>query len=284
MSLLNGAAMITTPEVAKQTGLTTKTLSRWVERGILPKPALRTHPNGKGNVGTWPDAVLERCQKLVALRKEGYDLDNAVIMLQRDRLNQALAVLDKPTTADILADKKVRLADGREISLLDVLTSVIIADLKASVVDRDHQPTIITGIRQENIVRRTLELIQNGYNPFLTFDGEKVRVEPDFLLSHTYDADGPTKRSLFLLPLFPAVRKFLEAVGAGDFWKQPLVTPAPKVWVQDGDTMVEYSFYLGGPRGFELLRQTASVVGATRPNKESSEHGKQSSRRRPGKQ
>lgn len=254
--------MITTTELAKRTGLSTKTLTRWAEKGILPKPKVSTHPRGRGKVGYWPDSVLERCQKIQALRKEGHDLETAALMLQMDSVRQRVdATLNQTSIADVLSNKKIRVDGDREASLMDILLSIVVSDLTASVVDRDSHNTIVSAIRQDDLLRIAVSMIQNGYNPFLTFDGEKVRIEPDFLLGHMYETTGPTKRSIFLLPLFPPVRKFFDALGAGDHLKDPVVTPAPKVWNQEGDVTVEYTIVLGGPRGFELVRGSASVVG-----------------------
>lgn len=46
----------------------------------------------------------------------------------------------------------------------------------------------------------------------------------------------------------------------------PKAWPAPKAWIQDGDTRVEYIYYPAGVIGFELIRETAKVV-STSPDK-----------------
>ena len=50
--------MITTKTLVRKTGLSAKTLTRWSNQGIIPKPAIRTYPSGRGKIGYWPDAVL----------------------------------------------------------------------------------------------------------------------------------------------------------------------------------------------------------------------------------
>ena len=46
-----------------------------------------------------------------------------------------------------------------------------------------------------------------------------------------------------------------------DFLRVPTVSPAPKVWVKQGDMMTEYMVYLSGPRGFEVITETAKAIG-----------------------
>jgi DNA-binding transcriptional MerR regulator len=252
--------MITTTEVAKRTGLSVKTLSRWANRGIIPKPATRTHPKGRGKIGYWPDHMLERCLRLAQLRKAGHDIETAAVMLQAESLSKNLEALDKPSLADVLDQKKVRASDGREISLLDVLLAIISADIRASVLDRDHHGTVIAQLRADNKLQLAMRLIQGGYNPYLTFDGREVRIEPDFLLCYGTSVPMP----LFQLPLLPPIRKLFATLGAEELIREPRVMPAPKVWVNEGGVMVEYTTYLAGPLGFELLRHTAQTIGTTK--------------------
>lgn len=233
--------MITTKEVAKRTGLSVKTLTRWSQRGIIPKAATSTHPKGRGKIGYWPDYVLDRCRRLVQLRKQGHDIDTAAMMLEAERLDERLQALEKPTLADVLAQKKVRLEDGRELDLLEVLLTMIAADIRNSVLDRDHHRTILAELREGDKLRLAVNLIQRGYNPCLTFDGKETRIEPDFLLSH--GLSGPQAMSFFQLPLLPPLRKLFTALGAEQVVREPSVTPAPKVWVAEGDVMTEYAIY-----------------------------------------
>ena len=254
--------MITTIEVAKRTGLSLRTLTRWSKRGIIPRAATGSHPNGRGKIGYWPDYVLDRCLRLAQLRKEGHNIETAAIMLQAENLDERLQTLNKPTLADLLAQKKVHLEDGRELDLLAVLLAMITAEIRNSVLDRDHHRTILAHLQEGDKLRLAVNLIQRGYNPVLTFDGQDTRIEPDFLLCH--GLSDQNAKSLFQLPLLPSVRKLFSALGAEHTLREPSVTPAPKVWVAEGDVMTEYAFYLGGVLGFELLRETAQTIGKIR--------------------
>jgi hypothetical protein len=44
---------------------------------------------------------------------------------------------------------------------------------------------------------------------------------------------------------------------------KPTARPVPRVWARDGDVIVEYDIFLGGPLGFELVRETAKTIGVS---------------------
>jgi DNA-binding transcriptional MerR regulator len=255
--------MITTETLTRETGLSAKTLTRWSNRGIITKPAIRTHPSGRGKIGYWPDAVLDRCLRIVQLRKEGHSLESALALLGMERIYQCLEKIEQPTLADLLAQRKVKPPEGEEVDLLEVFRATVASSLKDAVLDRDHHQTILHQLHADNrlLLRVAVEMVSSGYNPFLTYDGTTVRIEPDFLVGHPTAAP---ERSSFLLPLRPVFRKFLALFGAEGAMPEARAYPAPKVWVNEGDTVVEYVVYLGGLRGFELIRETAQTVGVTR--------------------
>jgi DNA-binding transcriptional MerR regulator len=255
--------MITTKTLSRKTGLSAKTLTRWANRGIIPRPAISTHPSGRGKIGYWPDAVLDRCLRIVQLRKQGHSVESALAMLGLEHVNQCLAKLDQPSFADLLAKHKVKGPRGEEVDFLEVFRAAIAGSLRDSVLDRDHHRTILDKLYADNrlLLRNALGLMEGGYSPFLTYDGTTVRIEPDFLLSFPIASE---KRSCFSLPLRPVLRKFLAILGGEELLPEARVQPAPKVWVREGDTIVEYHIYLAGPLGFELIRELAQTVGTTR--------------------
>lgn len=254
--------MITTETLTRKTGLSAKTLTRWSNRGIIPKPAIRTHPNGRGKIGYWPDAVLDRCLRIVQLRQEGHSIESAIALLGLESLQNRLEKIEQPTLADLLSQHKVKGPDGEEVDLLEVFRAAVASSLKDSVLDRDHHWSVLHQLCADNrlLLRRAVHLVQCGYNPFLTYDGTTARIEPDFLLGHP---SASPERSSFLLPLRPVFRKFLALFRAEGVVPEARVHAAPKVWINEGDTVVEYIIYLAGPLGFELIRETAQTVGVT---------------------
>ncbi|MDP1798218.1 MAG: MerR family transcriptional regulator, partial [Planctomycetaceae bacterium] len=213
--------MVTVQQVAEKTGVSTKTLSRWVAKGALPKPVIQTHSSGRGKEGVWPDQVLERCQRLAELRRNGHSLESAVATLETDRIRERLATLDGWTVADVLEGKSFDLPDGTKVKALQFLVSMIGKALKQSVVDRDCQQQILGELRHNNLVRAAVNMAAGGYNPVLTFDGRDTRIEPDFLLSQIHDAGGAMTRSIFMLPLWPTIHEFATAIGIGSHFPEP---------------------------------------------------------------
>ena len=99
--------MKTSAEILKRTGLkSAKTLTRWAKRGIIPVPYIQTHPSGRGKIGYWPDWVLDRCLRIVELRKKGRSLDSALFELELQGDPRGLAVEQHPGPGTVLTGAK----------------------------------------------------------------------------------------------------------------------------------------------------------------------------------
>lgn len=96
--------------------------------------------------------------------------------------------------------------------------------------------------------------------PVCVFDGERIEVIPDFLVAHRLGDEQSAGSAWPVIATLPPVRKAFTALGR-PLSKGPAVQPAPKVWVTEGDALVEYGLFLGGALGFELLREAASTIG-----------------------
>jgi len=266
--------MVTSKEILEQTGLKSgKTLTRWYRRGIIPQPSVRTHPSGRGKIAYWPDWVLERCVRLVDLQRQGHSLRSAVTMAHLERLEETIQyVKETPSPSEILANKRVTLQDGRTISLLDIFLSVIMSKVKDLITDRDLQATILNNLREQKALDLAMAFLGNGYNPVLVFDGADLRITPDFVVSH-WLTDVTTERHCYLvLALLPSLRKAFSMIGR-ELPVSPSRWAAPKIWVKERDATFEYSFYPGGVHGFELLPETATMVGQVPKNQEKEGEG-----------
>jgi hypothetical protein len=259
--------MITSKEILEHTGLkSAKTLTRWYQQGIIPKPSVRTHPSGRGKIAYWPDWVLDRCVKLVELQRQGHALRSAAIMAQMERLEEAIKYVEEsPSVSEILANKRATLGDGRTISLLDIFFSVILSKVKELITDRDLQASILNKLKEQKALDLAMTFLGNGYNPVLIFDGTDLRITPDFVISHWLTDDKTERHCYLVLPLLPSLRKAFSILGH-DLPVKPSRFAAPKIWVMERDATFEYSFYPGGVHGFELLPQTATMVGQVSSN------------------
>jgi hypothetical protein len=92
------------------------------------------------------------------------------------------------------------------------------------------------------------------------YDGETIAVIPDFLVGQRLSEHHPPATGYYVAPVlptllaaFPGLAKLVSA--ARSAW------PAPKVWIKDAGTVMEYLYHPGGPIGFQLIRETGKVVG-----------------------
>jgi MerR HTH family regulatory protein len=78
--------MVTSKQLLKVAGLkSARTLKRWADAGFIPQTQIGTHPDGHGKMGFWPDWVLERCRKIVELRRQGHSIPAAIRMIEEAR-------------------------------------------------------------------------------------------------------------------------------------------------------------------------------------------------------
>ena len=257
--------MITSADILEKTGIkNAKTLTRWHKGGIIPKPMIRTHPSGRGKIAYWPDWVLERCTKIVALQKQGFNLQAALIQLQIKEMNEAIAnALDKPGWADTLRDKNIELEDGRKFDGFEVVEAIILSGVREISLSEDIYRVMSDKFQERRLTQTAVDLARGGYNPILIFDGADLGVVPDFLAGHLFSDDTSPLKSYFAVPLLSSIQTAFKAIGSPDFIRHPTVSPAPKVWVKQGDLMMEYLIYLSGPRGFEVIKETANTISQT---------------------
>lgn len=62
--------MLTTDVLLKKIGIkSAKTLTRWHQAGIIPRPVVAFHPSGRGRISYWPTSTVDICRKLLNSRK-----------------------------------------------------------------------------------------------------------------------------------------------------------------------------------------------------------------------
>ena len=99
VSFMLETAVISSKEILAKTGIkTAKTLTRWYQRGLIPRPTVGTHPSGRGKVGYWPDWVADHCRRMIELRRDGYSLEAAARQADREGLRSASPPLRDGTT------------------------------------------------------------------------------------------------------------------------------------------------------------------------------------------
>jgi hypothetical protein len=256
---------ITSKQILQATGLKSpKTLTRWAKSGIIPGPQVGTHPSGRGKIAYWPDWVLARCQRIAELLRQGHTLGSAYSVLETDRTLRLIDEAEKSPDVGALLSKKVKLPNGQETNLELVIDAFIAQAADNIAVGDALRNKLVMQMRHANVAAWSLRLFQAGYNPVCLFNGERIEVIPDFLVSHHLSDEQSGGSTCLVIATLPSLRKAFSALGRS-LPKEPVVQPAPKVWAREGDTIVEYQVFLGGQLGFELLRETANTVGLVQP-------------------
>lgn len=258
---------VTTEQILEATGLkAAKTLTRWQKLGIIPAPAIGTHPSGRGKAGFYPDWVLDRCRRIAELQRQGHTLRSAVAALETDRVQKLMQeVVDRPSTAELLKGQTVELGNGLRVNLLSAVHAAIIRDL-GPVLDGAHLRRVLPRLMAAKETGGwALELVRAGYNPVLISDGTAVEVLADFLVGHRLSEQGTSAAPLLVFPLLPTLRRIFPQLLAG-FGPEKLAKPAPAIWAREGDATVEYPILLVDTElGFERIREGAKTVAADPP-------------------
>jgi hypothetical protein len=254
--------MITSQQILQATGLKSqKTLTRWAHAQIIPEPLIGTHPAGRGKIAYWPDWVLERCKRIVELQRQGHTLSSALAAIEYERM--LCNIKHAETAPDVnkaLSEKKVALPGGREVDLGSLLAALVAKEAESVVADAVLRSKLGAEMRKAGVAAQGLQLAAAGYNPICLFDGRQIEVVPDFLVSHWLSEEKPFAPAWIVIPLLPPLRRAFSALGR-DLPAQPSARPAPKVWAHEGGAIVEYSVFLGGGLGFELIRESAKTIG-----------------------
>ena len=259
--------MITTKELAEKTGLSARTLMRWSKEGFIATPVVGTHPSGRGKTSHWPEATLELVQKIQRLRSEGHTARSAAIALRAAQVEEIgsevarhqarMAEIAEAGRREIPGPK----ADGRQLLLSRVVQAAEAISPYGPFVQR-----LIKAFTRDK-TDQAFDLLTAGYNPVLIFDGREARVRPDFAISQELVREVRDLRGLLVIPLRPPMREVLARLGQQ--MVPPRVWPSSKVRVLESDVLTEYAVHDGGPEGFQLVRESAVVVGTVRTPEES---------------
>ena len=205
----------------------------------------------------WPDWVMDRCLRIVELQKQGHSLESAFRTMELERIERLVEEAASDPT-DALDEVTVQFGD-RKITLLEAFTLEVMGTA------RDLLPGVLADkglyerLKAERVVAMALQLLAAGYNPIALDDGEVARTVPDFLVSHLLAGDS-SARPLIVLPLLPALRKAFARLGQ-ELPMEPKAMPAPQIWIQRDNETVECPIYVGGPLGFERIKDMERIVG-----------------------
>jgi hypothetical protein len=252
--------VISTADILKATGLRSgKTLTRWHQRGLIPEPVIGTHPSGRGKMAFWPDWVLDRCVRIVALQRQGHTLNSAVTALEMEQLEETITWAKNDPTERM---EKVTVKVGKhDVALLDLFAYEVINAADALLKEPGSRSALLRALREERVIQNALLLLSTGHNPVALFESGRVNVVPDFVVGHRLTGEGPDAQALLVVPMLAPLRAAFARFGK-ELPSEPRSMPAPLMWAKEGDALVQYEIYPGGAAGFEVLRHTARVLGS----------------------
>ncbi len=172
MSLSPRSRWSNSRQILKETGIiSAKTLTRWYQRGLIPKPTIGTHPNGRGKMAYWDEWVLERCLRIKQLVQSGESLDSIGEMLGSDwpeakrtwRRRYRFAEVSQKMDFDAAVTNFAELAYRKFLALLDVGRRK----------DSPGLNKLNEWLWSKETIQKVLELVRQGIQPVLVFDGER---------------------------------------------------------------------------------------------------------------
>jgi hypothetical protein len=233
---------LTTHEVLLRSGITSvKTLTRWHQKGLIPPPAVETHPSGRGKIAYWPAWIIFRIREVKAGLAAGSSLDELASTLSRDwqaeekrwvrKRPDIKAAFDRMNRAEAID----RFAEWAADAVFEYLQKIGV-----------QRPGRVWGDLWANFyatefVNDVLQLLRKGYSPVVAIAGSELKVIPDFLLASV--AADPKSQSQPLL-IVPIREAFLEAFAeaAPRLPKTPKYGPAPRL-VEHGDSKRRQRMY-----------------------------------------
>lgn len=239
---MHGRHMITSQEILDQLDIkASKTLIRWHQRGLIPKPEIGTHPNGRGKISYWPDWVLPRCRRIRDLVAKGHTLDD----IQQKNLLESPEEQQETTAPKrryCFQEVSVKLVyeEGRQY-FADVVFERLEPLLKSLGCDlRTASATLDGPLFSRELIDELLDLLRTGFNPVLVFDGSNMQAMSDVAVSHFLARtanDGTTP--LLVLPVFHELAEAFEKT-LGQVPKQPTLRPASRITSVENGQQVEH--------------------------------------------
>lgn len=250
MSLSSKCLMINSREILQRLSLKSgKTLTRWSQRGLIPSPTIKTHPNGRGKLGYWEPWVLGRCFEIKALLKK-YSLDE---------LPKFLSPPPNPKSPPLAPTKGIRTPRLRRKASTDfafvnwefVLASIEFGNL---ISDKVCEALHRAGIQRPGIGRKlkemagsdftnnVLAIICAGCNPVAVIINDKLHAMPDFLVAHALSKTPNGQVLSCVVAVFEEFKLAFETV-LPDLPTAPSIKPSRYVVKGDDEDAAVLEFY-----------------------------------------
>ena len=202
--------VISSQEIRQKAGIkATKTLTRWHQRGLIPPPVVKTHPNGRGKMAYWPGWVLHRVHAIRRLLSDGLGRDEIAEKLGSDwEAEEKRYPRRRRTLKQGMENEKRR--DARE-KFAEAVSTRVYEFLKAMGVQRPG----IGGRLDElfanlPLVKSAIGLTQDGFNAVAVVTGKEIYVTTDFVLGRSLVDDQTAP--LLIVPLGDVIREAFSEI------------------------------------------------------------------------
>jgi DNA-binding transcriptional MerR regulator len=257
-------------EIRERKGLNPSTLRMWRIKGIIDQGELGPHPiKGRGRVRTYSWEVALKIETIIDLRREaGLSLIAAVAEYEKIKVEveekakrEAAAKLEmdhRLSLLHLLKEEKIRL-NGETVSAIDFCTTSVIALIKPFVPDAKVQQQIFRQLKKSDLANFAWNSLVAGFNPCVLWDGESLRVMPDFLVAQRLSENFSVPVPYVVAPLHPVFESTFSLMGK-EMPIKPVATPAPQIRMTFGGNTVEFDLRLDGSIGFEVDQASGREV------------------------
>jgi hypothetical protein len=252
--------MIDSRQIMQATGIkSAKTLTRWHNSGLIPKPTIGTSRSGRGKIAYWPDWVLDRCKRIVELQKQGHSPKSAATLIELERVNTLVEQVATKNSSSI-GETKIKASDGSEVTLQELFIRCILQELLALVAS-DTLRILLNQLQELDALGLTFQLLKGGYNPVLVLERTSSKITADFAVSQWLSANHAHGSPCACLPLLTPLRRLFAAFGKPLPGPPPIMFPVSTIqWTAADGQMHQVDYVAAGMLGFEILRETERIA------------------------
>lgn len=220
---------LTTHEVLEKCEITSaKTLTRWHQRGLIPPPLVKTHPDGRGKIAYWPSWIIFRIREVKAALERGESLDGVAQRLSRDWPAEEKKWIRKKPDFKAAMDQMNR--DDAIDVFSEKVADVVYDYLQKIGIQRPGgvRAWLWDGLSDRSFIDEVRQLLWQGYTPVIAIIGQDIKVIPDFLLGSAMTIPKSSGQPVLIVPIRDA---FLESFAEAepDLPKLPKFTPTMQV-------------------------------------------------------
>ena len=201
-----------------------KTLSRWFEIGVIPRPEIKKHPDRPGTIATWPDWVLKHCDVIQQFRQKGMTLEEIAKQIGKDwaaiERHYSRYKFGKVSKQMDLTNKLMDLSNECWSAATQMLTRC-----------QDRISPFQEFVSIEKLAE-ALDMAKRGINPLLVVFDDRADVVSDLAVSQFISTNNVMSKPVLVVPIFETVRKHFDDDGVPEY---PTLRP-PEYYLDHSDS------------------------------------------------